>query len=230
VLTPNCTLLFLLNTKGITLIGCIIFDCDGTLVDSERLGHIVLAEHFFQHGIEVSAHSLHDEFKGGHFASMIDVLERRHETVLPADFIASYRDRAELVYEAELQACIGVEEALQALDLPLCIASNAPTKKTKKSLEITGLSQHFGDRIFSAYDINAWKPKPDLFLHAAKHMGVEAEQCVVIEDSSPGVQAALAANMHTVLVDYNGVQKDVQNVWRIDNMLKLSQVLQQLSH
>lgn len=209
------------------MVACIIFDCDGTLVDSEDLGHEVLADHFVQHGIDISAKHLSDEFKGGQFAQMIDVLERRFNVTLPEHFIPEYRLKAERVFEQQLQACAGVKDALEQLDLPLCVASNAPVKKTKKSLEITGLAAHFGERIYSAYDINAWKPKPDLFLHAAAQMGFLAQHCMVVEDSEPGVKAALSAKMHTVLVGAAGVLDGSEGAQRISSMLELPQLLKQ---
>ena len=82
---------------------------------------------------------------------------------------------------------------------PFCVASNAPQAKIAINLSVTGLDQFFSaDRTFSAYDINVWKPQPDLFLHVAKKLGVDPANCVVVEDSLAGIDAGLAAGMQVI--------------------------------
>ena len=82
---------------------------------------------------------------------------------------------------------------------PFCVASNAPHEKIAINLTVTGLDQFFtADRTFSAYDINVWKPQPDLFLYAAKQLNVDPASCVVIEDSLAGIEAGLAAGMQVI--------------------------------
>lgn len=71
-------------------------------------------------------------------------------------------------------------------------------QKIRHALAVTGLAAHFGDRLFSSYDVGSWKPEPGLFLHAAERMGFAPERCVVVEDSDVGLQAATAAGMHAV--------------------------------
>ncbi len=207
------------------MIQCIIFDCDGTLVDSEFLGNQVLAKHFVDHGVDITAEQLVAEFRGGHFTEMLQTIELRHNAKIPSDFIENYRLLAQKAFEQDLVSIQGAEHMLQQLELPICIASNAPVVKTKSSLAITGLTSYFGDRIYSAYDVEAWKPKPDLFLHAAQQMGFEAQQCLVVEDSDAGVQAGLAAQMQTVVLDPDNEHTAVDGLHRISALAELPATL-----
>ena len=172
---------------------CIIFDLDGTLVDSEMLNARALSEMLGPLGL--SQEALRDTYRGRKLAEIIDDLEQTHGAKIPPGFVASYRDYVELMYRTELKEFDGVAEALLALDLPLCVASNAPLRKMTAALHATNLSRFFGPRLFSAYDVGAWKPDPGLFLAAAKAMNAGPHECLVIEDSAPGVQAASAAGM-----------------------------------
>src|SRR5205814_3978267 len=81
------------------------------------------------------------------------------------------------------------------LSQPICVASSGPMEKIELSLSLTGLLRFFKGRIFSSYDVAAWKPDPGLFLHAARAMGVAPWDCAVVEDSLPGICAGLAAGM-----------------------------------
>ena len=90
-------------------------------------------------------------------------------------------------------------DAIKSLDLPKCIASSGPLKKMRHSLGLTGLLPLFEPNLFSSYQIDSWKPEPDLFLHAAKIMNVAPEACLVIEDSGVGIEAAKAAGMQYLL-------------------------------
>ena len=83
----------------------------------------------------------------------------------------------------------------------MCVASSGPPEKIETALQVTGLRDYFGESIFSSYDINSWKPEPELFLHAAKEMGFAVNECAVVEDSLVGIQAARSANMHAILYD-----------------------------
>ncbi len=90
---------------------------------------------------------------------------------------------------------MGVEQVLRRLKVPICVASSGPIEKIELSLTHTNLIQYFRDRIFSSYEIGIWKPDPGLFIHAAKQMRIAPQNCLVVEDSRPGFQAAEAAGM-----------------------------------
>lgn len=175
---------------------CIIFDLDGTLVDSERLGMRTLLELEPEIGLSVGA--MTTAYRGWRLATVLGDIETRLGRPLPPDFEAIYRARLAMTFDAELSAFPGVEAALAGLSAPMCIASSGPLKKIRHSLAITGLGRFFGENTFSAYEIGAWKPDPTLFLHAAAAMGVAPAGCIVVEDSEVGLQAAEAAGMRAV--------------------------------
>ena len=173
----------------------VIFDCDGVLVDSETLGNRVLAEMITDIGFPLSPEDAVQQFKGGKLADCLAVVETQMGQKLPADFATLVRAQMAEVFQTELQAVHGVREALEAIPLRKCVASNGPEEKMALTLKITDLARYFEGRIYSAYTVGVWKPEPDLYLYAAKQMGVSPEDCVVVEDSHLGVQAAVAAGI-----------------------------------
>lgn len=172
---------------------CIIFDLDGTLVDSERLCNQAFID--LLSFITDSIDSLVDQYRGKKLSVILTDIEQRSDKSLPADFETIYRCRVDELFQSHLQPVAGVPKMLETLDYPCCIASSGPMAKIQQALAVTGLAHHFGDRLFSSYDVGSWKPDPGLFLHAAQAMGFPAEQCVVIEDSDVGIEAAQAAGM-----------------------------------
>jgi HAD superfamily hydrolase (TIGR01509 family) len=176
----------------------ILFDCDGTLVDSETLSAEVFSEILAEMGHRWDAPSILRSFRGRRMAVCMAEIERRFDLRLPPDFEAGFRDRAAETFRERLREIEGAAEMLAALRHPACVASNAPRAKIELALAATGLARFFGDRIFSAYEVGAWKPEPGLFLHAAAAMGAPPARCLVVEDSEPGVLAGLAAGMRVV--------------------------------
>jgi HAD superfamily hydrolase (TIGR01509 family) len=173
----------------------VIFDCDGTLVDSETVATEVLVEYLAELGMQLSVDEALIRFKGGRMADCVAELEIMRAQPLPADFVKVLRERIALMLHQRLQPIEGALELVKSLKLPFCLASNGPLKQIELSLGVTGLLPYFEGRIYSAYEVGSWKPEPDLFLHAAGKMGVEPYRCAVVEDSVPGVQAGLAAGM-----------------------------------
>jgi HAD superfamily hydrolase (TIGR01509 family) len=86
-------------------------------------------------------------------------------------------------------------DALESIQLPKCVASSGPMEKIRQALQVTNLANYFRDDIFSSYDIQSWKPEPDLFLWAANAMGIAPSKCAVVEDSPAGIEAAKRAGM-----------------------------------
>ncbi|PQO42697.1 HAD-IA family hydrolase [Blastopirellula marina] len=175
---------------------CVIFDLDGTLVDSETLGTEALLE--LVPDLNEPLETLIDAYRGQRMATILADVERRLNRKLPKDFEHHYRDHASARMQTHLQPMPGVVEMLQELTYPLAVASSAPPAKIQLALEVCGIDHHFGENVFSCYDINAWKPDPAIFLHTAQAMNVSPGQCIVIEDSDVGVAAALAAGMRVL--------------------------------
>ncbi|OLL27216.1 hypothetical protein BTH42_33965 [Burkholderia sp. SRS-W-2-2016] len=176
----------------------IIFDCDGVLVDSEPLGLSILAGMLRQLGVDIEDDYAVDRFRGRRIAACLAEVERSYRLKLPEAFERNFRAESAKGFAANLTAVDGVADALDAIHTPSCVASSGPSEKIRLTLSLTGLLSRFDGRIFSAYEIGAWKPDPALFTHASREMGADPARTIVIEDSVVGVQAGVAAGM-TVL-------------------------------
>ncbi|MBT3203731.1 MAG: HAD-IA family hydrolase [Gammaproteobacteria bacterium] len=177
---------------------CLLFDCDGTLVDSERLGNIALATKFKTLGITLDADELTSRFSGWKMANILDNLSNEYEITLADNFTSSYRELVAQLFEADLKPIDGIITALDQLKQSKAVVSSGPMSKIELSVRVCGLTKYFGHNMYSAYDIEIWKPDPGLFLHAAKDMGFSTDQCIVIEDSAVGIEAGLNAGMITL--------------------------------
>jgi len=207
------------------MIKCLIFDCDGTLVDSELLCNLGLVLQLKEYGVNLSSIDLMQKYRGGKLADILKSIEKEHSIVLKEDFEKNYRIRVDHLFERALTPCKGVIEFLAQNTLSVCVASSGPIKKINKALSITGLNSYFTDNIFSSYEINSWKPDPDIFLYAAKTMGFAPKECLVIEDSEKGIQAGVAAGMKTVLFDPDDLHSQPKGVDCINHMKKLQKII-----
>ncbi len=177
----------------------VIFDCDGVLVDSERISNDVLARMLSEEGLSKTLEEARRDYQGLLLGDIGIAAEAELGRSLPPGWLESYeRTRAE-VFRRELRAVDGAAAAVaQVRDagLAVCVASQGKLEKTRLSLQLTGLGYLFADRaLFSAHSVARGKPHPDLFLHAASTMGVDPSACVVVEDTPSGVVAAVAAGM-----------------------------------
>lgn len=176
----------------------VIFDCDGVLVDSEIISvavdQVVLADL----GWNLSQEEIIDRFVGRSHTHFLEVIEEH----LGRKLLDDWEDAYQLLYRQELAVNLklieGIADALEAIDYPMCVASNGSHSKMEFTLTRAGLWPRFEGKIFSASDVTHGKPAPDLFLHAANVLGFAPSECVVVEDSWAGVQAALAAYMKVI--------------------------------
>jgi HAD superfamily hydrolase (TIGR01509 family) len=173
----------------------VIFDCDGTLVDTEPLANDVFAAMLCAEGLPMTGHEAMSRFRGMKWDACFAEVEVELGRKLPPGFSTELHERTSAAYRSGLKPIPGIIELVSSLDIPICVASNGKREQVEFSLSLTGLLPHFTGRIFSSYDIGVWKPEPDLFLHAAKAMGVEPANCAVVEDSVPGIQAGISAGM-----------------------------------
>jgi HAD superfamily hydrolase (TIGR01509 family) len=176
----------------------IIFDCDGVLVDSERLSLRVDALFLDRLGWPMAESEIIERFVGRSDADMRADIEEHLGRPIPADVDREFDRLYREMFEAELRPVDGIAEALDAIagfGTRICVASSGGHDKIRRSLELTGLSPYFGDRIFSSADVARGKPAPDLFLHAAEQMGAAPARSAVVEDSAFGVDAAIASGM-----------------------------------
>ncbi len=164
------------------------------LVDSERIATRIDVEVLNELGWAITQDEVIERFVGKTDAAMRQEVEAYLGRPVSADwerYAHVYRD----AFAAELQPVDGIVEALDAIEIPTCVASSGRPESIETKLRLTGLWERFEGRITSAADVEHGKPAPDLFLLAAERMGVEPAACAVIEDSPFGVEAAHAAGM-----------------------------------
>lgn len=180
--------------------GLIIFDCDGTLIDSERLYNRAWSETIGAVGVRWTPADVARRLMGRPLPDCLAILEAERGAKLPADFIHRVFAATDRLFATEgLEVIAGVPEALAALPQPKCVASSGLYDDVRRHLDDTGLLAHFGEeRLYVAAMVERGKPAPDLFLHAAARMGFAPADCVVVEDSVPGVTGARAAGMRAL--------------------------------
>mgnify|MGYP003134636382 CR=1 FL=1 len=178
----------------------VIFDCDGVLVDSERLIVKVEAQICRERGWALTEDDIIREFVGLSDEAMRARLSELVGEELGPDWDAEYTHRYREALAHDLEAVPGVERAIDVIEqagIATCVASSGSHQKMALTLGKTGLLDRFRGRIYSATDpdVAVGKPAPDLFLRAAERMGVPPTRCAVIEDSPYGIAAAVAAGM-----------------------------------
>ena len=186
----------------------VIFDCDGTLVDSEPLTMRLLAQMMLEIGVKEDYEWLLENFAGKNMKAITDLIE---DHIGPFDALAfeeDYRTRCVSLFQQELQPISGVIDLISSIPCAKCIASNGPQRKMKLSLSSTGIDQLFHpEHIFSAYDIQKWKPDPALIHYALERMNVSASKAVLIEDTMSGVMAGQNAEVDTIAFNPEQEQK-----------------------
>jgi HAD superfamily hydrolase (TIGR01509 family) len=173
----------------------VIFDCDGVLVDSEPLSVRVLVDALARKGLVMEEEEAYRRFLGRSLATVTTAMRDEFGVEADAAFLEDMRHDLYRRFRTELKPVNGVPETLDRLALPRCVASSSQPERIRLSLTLTGLIHQFDPHIFSASMVTHGKPAPDLFLHAAGQMGVAAENCVVVEDSPAGIEAAHRAGM-----------------------------------
>ncbi len=179
-----------------TSISCILFDCDGTLVDSEILCCEAYVIVFGRYGIPLTLEQAVREFKGIKLYEIIDRMRTEHGLRQQVETLeAEYRAEVARLFDERLVPIDGVRELLQQIAVPMGVVSNGPVSKMQHSLGLAELLPFFQDHLFSAYDVQRWKPDPAVIYHAVGQLQVPVEQCILVEDSTAGAQAGIAAGI-----------------------------------
>jgi HAD superfamily hydrolase (TIGR01509 family) len=173
----------------------VIFDCDGVLIDSEIISARMLVTELAALGVEIDLPFVARHFLGRSYPTVMQVIRTDFGVDLPGDFEDQYRARLLAAFRRDLRIMPGVRGVLEGLALPWCVATSSSAGRARTSLEIVGLEGLVGDRLTTAAEVANGKPAPDLFLLAARKMGVAAARCLVVEDSLNGIRAARAAGM-----------------------------------
>ena len=175
----------------------IIFDCDGVLVDSERIANRVFARVLEEEcGLRLSLEDMFDHFVGYSQAQCLAIIEEMTGDPAPPGLGERYRSEINSELVRSVVAIKGIAAVLEAIDTPYCVASSGSHEKMQTTLGRSGLTRFFNGNLFSASEVANPKPFPDIYLHAAQSMGVDnPKKCLVIEDSPVGVSGAVAAEM-----------------------------------
>lgn len=205
----------------------VIFDCDGVLIDSERLAIRTESQILAELGWPLPEAEVIERFVGRSSVYMKSVIEE--QIGRPVDWQVEFELRMRDVCERELVPVDGVVAVLDALTLPTCVASSSSHDMLNFKLGLTGLAERFSGRIYSADDVAHGKPDPAVFLFAAASLGAAPDRCAVIEDSASGVEAGLAAGMK-VFAFCGGVthaaQLEREGVALFDSMDQLPELLE----
>ncbi len=175
-----------------------IFDCDGVLVDSDRLSLRIQAEHTAALGLAMTSEDCAREFLGLGMATTLEILAERSGRPVPPSWVADLEAAVAAEFHRSLEPVPGIATALDQIEIPICVASSGSHAKMRLTLGLTNLRDRFPGRIFSADEVPRGKPAPDLFLHAAAQMSTAPDRCVVVEDSPFGIAAARAAGMRSL--------------------------------
>jgi len=176
----------------------VIFDCDGVLIDSEVIFGRVLGECLIAADFPVTMDEATALGLGRNNITLAVEVEARFGRPLPDGFFDGMRARVDVGFARELRPIAGIEELLVTLSAPRCVASNSRLERVRQALSLTRLLPHFEPHVFSASQVAHGKPAPDLLLFAAEQFGAAPEDCIVVEDSTPGIEAAIAAGMPVV--------------------------------
>jgi HAD superfamily hydrolase (TIGR01509 family) len=173
----------------------VIFDCDGVLVDSESIALGETRRALGQAGLTLTHAEAIDRFLGFSIDSIMQRAEADLSGALPDGFRNDLSRDILARFAVELKGIEGVRQAVAGLRCKICVASSSPPDRIRLALSVAGYERLFEPHIFSATMAARGKPHPDLFLHAAREMGAPPDRCLVIEDSAPGIMAAVSAGM-----------------------------------
>jgi HAD superfamily hydrolase (TIGR01509 family) len=213
---------------------CIIFDCDGVLVDSEIIANRIGTDELNKLGYNLDNEQSLRKFIGLSDKSMQEKIQNEGKVVISNSFFQKCEQKYFESIKTELKPLIEeLLEFLQTNKVDRCIASNGTKAKIKRALEVTNQIKYFDEcNLFSAEQVIVGKPAPDLFLLAAENMGYKPEECLVIEDSAIGMQAAMAAKINVIAflgathTKYDWYESEIKKynmpiVYNVQDLIKL---------
>jgi HAD superfamily hydrolase (TIGR01509 family) len=197
---------------SLSLINCVIFDCDGTLIDSEKLCCRAVVNTFKQVGIELEFEEVQRQFVGGKVADILSHYKSLSESQVSLDLLEPiYRNETAHLFAHYLKPMPGALSLLDSLTeagIEYALVTNGPTSKTESLLSMVGLLDKFKGKIVSAFDANSWKPEPDLLKYAIMILGFVPDECIYIDDTNKGVEMGLNVGIRTIHFTLNQEKPD----------------------
>ena len=172
-----------------------IFDCDGVLIDSEPIANRIFAEQLAMEGMHMTPEEVWHAFVGNSRDRCIALAGEMRGKPLPEGFAERWDEALHVALDEAGRPVEGIPELLRSLPVPYCVASNGEPTHMRRGLTAAGLMPLVEGRLFSAAEVAHPKPAPDVYLHAARAMGVAPGACAVVEDTPTGTRAGLAAGM-----------------------------------
>lgn len=204
----------------------LLFDNDGTLIESELICCMAIAEKYREEkNLDLDHQLMFQRFRGWELERILNIIKEENEVDWDSGFVTRYRKRMAELFEEKLEAIDGIKEALEQLPFPKAVVSNGPLKKMQDALRITQLEQFFDNKLVSAYEINIWKPDPEIYLYAARLLDSQAKDCIVIEDSLTGVKAGVKAGMRTLFFNQHNDPCPFSDVIQFTSMSELPQLI-----
>jgi beta-phosphoglucomutase-like phosphatase (HAD superfamily) len=180
----------------------VLFDCDGVLVDTEVVSSRTLAEMLTERGVPTDGDALRIRMKGTSLQWIVEESARQLGGTVPGGWMDEFIERRLVVYRQgvpQIPGAAAAVRAVQAAGILVAVASQGARAKMAVTLPASGMDEVLGDApIFSGDDVVRGKPHPDLYLHAAATLGVDPAHAAVVEDSVPGVTAAVGAGMRVL--------------------------------
>ena len=203
----------------------ILYDCDGTLIDSEHIAGSVCAEALTRVGYPITMEEFNGRFNGVPVKETWAMLRAEIPFELPEGFNEAINAKIHQLMDTELESLPGAAEAIQKIGGRKAVASSTQRPRLLKNLEFVGLAPLFGEHIYSATQVARGKPAPDVFLFAASQIGADPAECIVIEDSVAGVTAGLRAGMR--VIGFHGASNGITD---LDARLKAAGALEVVHH
>jgi phosphoglycolate phosphatase len=184
-------------------INLLIFDFDGVLVDTQVVANEIQFNYINKlQSLDLSLHEFGEKFSGMQVKTILEIIQKEKDNIgsMPINKIVQDIDNLVLqkLASQSISPLPGVVDFLSSSSMKRCIGSNCSLRLLKPFLKSSNLEKYFNSYVFSADMVTNPKPSPDLYLYAARYMGVNVEECLVIEDSIVGIQAAISAGMQVV--------------------------------
>jgi HAD superfamily hydrolase (TIGR01509 family) len=178
----------------------VIFDCDGVLVDSEIIANRIDAEALTAIGYTITTEESIRRFTGLNAKTVSQIILNESGLNIPLEYLSSQQPILLEAFEMELLSLMKpILEFTKEMKTNRCVASSSPRNRVIRCLELTEQLMFFNDQsIFTSQQVLKGKPAPDLFLFAASQMECLPEDCIVVEDSAAGIEAAIAAGMKVI--------------------------------